>query len=65
MKDIAAYKDLMAKLNAKHGLPSGGSQYLMSVALGPQASAKNQAMMRVAKHTPAKTMPLRGLIRSQ
>jgi len=53
--------DALAKMDAKSRLPSGGDQYTMEVALGPMASSKGQALMRVQKTTPAGTKPLKQL----
>ena len=61
--DFARFLDTMSKLDAKSRLPSGGSQYTMEVALGPSASAKHQALMRVQKVKPASTVGLGELIR--
>jgi hypothetical protein len=55
--------DGLAKLDAQHALPSGGKQYTMEVALGPMASAKGQALMRVQKTDPVSTMKLAQLQR--
>ena len=63
-KDFASFVDTLAKLDAKHRMPSGGSQYMMEVALGPSASAKNQARMRLQKASPVKPLRLAELIRS-
>jgi len=60
--DFAKFVDTLNKLDAKHRMPSGGSQYMMEVALGPSASAKGQARMRNQKMKPSKTLPLRALI---
>lgn len=62
MNDFAKFIDTLNKLDAKHRMPSGGSQYMMEVALGPSASAKGQAMMRVQKKKPVGPMPLNVLI---
>ena len=61
--DFAKFVDQLNKLQAKKGFPSGGSQYTMEVALGPMASAKNQAIMRVEKVKPVKTANLSELIK--
>ena len=61
--DFARFLDTLRKLDATSRLPSGGSQYTMEVALGPSASAKNQARMRVQKGKPVTTQGLGALIR--
>ena len=61
--DFAAFVDTLRKLDAKGRLPNGGSQYTMEVALGPMASAKNQAMLRLQKIKPVGTLPLREIIK--
>lgn len=61
-KSFNSFLDTLAKLNAKSKMPSGGDQYTMEVALGPAASAKNQAQMRIAKADPAQTVPLKQLM---
>lgn len=60
--DFLKFADQLNKLQAKNGLPSGGSQYTMEVALGPMASAKGQARMRNEKVKPQKTMSLAQLV---
>ena len=64
-KSFAQFLDTLRKLDAKHRMPSGGSQYTREVALGPSASAKNQARLRVQKTMPVKTMSLGALLRKQ
>jgi len=63
--DMNKYLDTLAKLKAKSGMPSGGAQYTAEVALGPRASAKNQAMMRVAKPKPVAPVSLKNFIKAQ
>ena len=63
MNKLAQFLDAMAKRDAKSKLPSGGSQFSMEVALGPSASAKNQAMMRLQKVRPVRTLPLSELVK--
>ena len=61
--DFSRFLDTLRKLDAKHRMPGGGDQYTMEVALGPSASAKNQARMRLQKVKPAKPMSVGALIR--
>ncbi len=63
-KSFASFLDTLKKLDAKHRMPGGGSQYTMDVALGPSASAKNQARMRLQKVSPVKPMSLASFIRT-
>lgn len=63
--DFAKFVDQLNKLQAKGGLPSGGSQYTMEVALGPMASAKGQALMRAKKTKPQKPLSLHDLMKQQ
>ena len=62
MSSFASFIDGLAKQNKKSKMPSGGEQYTMEVALGPSASAKNQALMRVAKPQIEEPMPLKKLM---
>jgi len=61
--NLAALIDKLAKADAKNPLPSGGTQYSPEVALGPQASGRNQAMMRSKKMKIAQPIPLRQLMK--
>lgn len=63
--DFASFLDTLRKLDAKHRIPDGGSQYTMEVAQNPSASAKNQARMRLQKTTPVQPMSLGALLRSR
>jgi len=63
--DMGKYLDTLAKLKAKSGMPSGGTQYTADVALGPRASAKNQAMMRIAKPQAAVPVSLKKFMKAQ
>jgi len=60
---FARFIDTLNKLNAQNKTQLGGTQYTSEVALGPMASASNQALMRVKKIRPQPTMNLAKLIK--
>jgi len=60
---LRSFIDTLRKADAKSRLPSGGNKFLTEVALGPSASAKNQALLRNQKVTPQEVMPLRKLVK--
>lgn len=61
MSQWCSLQDRLAKLDAETRL-RGGTQYTPDVALAVGGSNKAKAMMRLEKHRPRETMPLKMLM---